>query len=63
MAIQKKSLINSRTSEKKAATKPASSVGEAKSLTANAMLRRSLKVASKRGFGAVAPRRAYKVQK
>jgi hypothetical protein len=42
MAIQKKSLISSRTPEKKAATKKDHSVGEAKSLTAKALTARGL---------------------
>jgi hypothetical protein len=48
MAIQKKSLISSRTPEKKAATKQDTSVGEPKTLTAKALSGRSLRIASKR---------------
>ncbi|HXY02716.1 MAG TPA: hypothetical protein VEI49_04020 [Terriglobales bacterium] len=55
MAVQKKSLIGSATPEKKAGTKSATSVGEAKSLTANAMQKRTLKASSKR-YSAAAPR-------
>jgi len=59
MAIQKKSLISSRTPEKKAATKQSGSVGETKSLTANAMERRTFAKVAKRA-PQMAPRRAYK---
>jgi hypothetical protein len=54
MSVQKKSLINSRPTEKKASTKPVkeTSIGESKSLTANALRPptafRSLKKASRR---------------
>jgi hypothetical protein len=43
MAIQKKSLISSRTSEKKSATKKEASVGEVKSLTAKALNKTTLR--------------------
>ena len=56
MSVQKKSLISSRPTEKKASTKPVkeTAIGESKGLTANALTFKPLK------FKGIAPRRALK---
>jgi hypothetical protein len=56
MPVQTKSLISSKPSEKKDTTKPVNetgSIGQSKTLTANALQMRSFKKAAKRAGGAL----------